>query len=95
MMCVISFVPRLLQAIHIARTFEGDIDVTLLDIVLPDMEGKNLYPLPMEARPNMKVIICSGFAIDGPAQAILNEGAQDFIRTLSLKLKKLINGVGS
>ncbi|MCJ7616691.1 MAG: response regulator [Desulfobacterales bacterium] len=85
------------EAVEIARTFEGDIDLAILDIVLPDMGGENLYPLIMEALPNLKVIVCSGYAIDGPAQKILDAGAQDFIQkpfsldTLLEKLKKTIN----
>jgi two-component system cell cycle sensor histidine kinase/response regulator CckA len=85
------------EAIEIARTFEGDIDLAILDIVLPDMGGENLYPLIMEALPNLKVIVCSGYALDGPAQKILDAGAQDFIQKpfslniLLEKLKKTIN----
>ena len=35
----------------------------------------------------MKVVVCSGYAIEGPAQEILNAGAQAFIqKPFSLKL---------
>ncbi len=34
----------------------------------------------MEVRPNLKVIAYSGCSIDGPAQAILDGGALDFIQ---------------
>jgi DNA-binding NtrC family response regulator len=52
----------------------------------------------MEARPNLKVLVCSGYSIDGPAQEILNAGAQDFIQKpfnmakLSEKLKEVLEG---
>jgi len=68
------------DAIHITETFDGDIDLALLDIKLPDMEGGKVYPLIMEARPNLKVIVFSGFSIEGPARKILDAGAQDFIQ---------------
>jgi len=32
-----------------AQTFDGQIDLALLDIKLPDIAGKNLYPLIMKA----------------------------------------------
>jgi len=82
------------EAVNIAKTFDGDIDLAILDIVLPDMGGKDIYPLIMEARPNLKVIVCSGYSIDGPAQEILDAGALGFlqkpfsIEVLSEKLKE-------
>jgi len=84
------------EANDIAKTFEGDIDLAILDIVLPDMGGKGVFPLIMDARPNLKVIVCSGYAVDGPGQEILDAGAQDFIqkpfslKTLSEKLKGVL-----
>ena len=80
------------EAIDIAKTFDGDIDLAILDIMLPDMNGKAIYPFLMEARPDLKVIVFSGYTIDGLAQEILNEGAQDFIQkpfTIAEILKKL------
>jgi len=62
------------------------------------MEGGKVYPLIMKARPDLKVIVFSGFAIEGPARKILDAGAQDFIQkpfslaTLSEKLKKVLEG---
>ncbi|MBC2694725.1 MAG: response regulator [Desulfobacteraceae bacterium] len=32
------------EAINVVKTFDGDIDLALLDIVLPDMDGNSLYP---------------------------------------------------
>ena len=88
------------DAIHITETFDGQIDLALLDIKLPDIDGKNLYPLIMKARSNLKVIVFSGYSIDGPAREILDAGAQDFIQkpfsvaSLSEKLKEVLEGVG-
>ena len=86
------------DAIHITETFDGDIDLVLLDIKLPDMEGGKVYPLIMKARPDLKVIVFSGYSIEGPARKILDAGAQDFIQkpfslaTLSEKLKEVLEG---
>ena len=68
------------EAVNIVETFDGDIDVALLDLKLPDMDGGIVYHRIMENRPNLKVIICSGYAIDGPAQEILDAGAEGFIQ---------------
>ena len=84
------------EAIHVIRTLGEKIDLALLDIKLPDMEGGNLYPLLMEAHPDLKVIVCSGYSVDGPAREILHAGAQDFIQkpfslaTLRATLKNVL-----
>ncbi len=87
------------EAVNIAKTFDGDIDLAILDLILPDMQGGEIYPLIMKARPNLKVIVCSGYSIDGPAQEILDAGAQSFVQkpftvaTISEKLNEAL-GVG-
>ena len=84
------------EAIDVVKTFDGDIDLALLDILLPDMNGNAIYPFLMDARPDLKVIVFSGYSIDGPAQEILDAGAEDFIpkpftiAALSEKLKKTL-----
>ena len=67
------------EAIAVTETFDGNIDLALLDIKLPDIEGGKVYRRIMEIRPDLKVIVCSGYTIEGPAQEILNAGAQGFI----------------
>ncbi len=86
------------EAINIAKSFDGDIDLAILDIVLPDLAGKEAYNRIMEARPNLKVIVCSAYSIDGPPREVLDIGAQGFIQkpfsyaTLSEKLKEVLEG---
>jgi len=86
------------EAVELAETFDGQIDLALLDIKLPDMDGGRVYPLIMEARPDLKVIVCSGYSIHGPAQAILDAGAEGFIQKPFLiapfaeKLKEVLEG---
>jgi CheY-like chemotaxis protein len=67
------------EAIEIARTYEGEIDLALLDMSMPLMSGAEAYPLLMSARPDLKVILCSGYVLDVTAQALLDAGASAFI----------------
>ena len=86
------------EAVELAKTFDGQIDLALLDIKLPDMDGGRVYPLIMESRPDMKTIVCSGYSIHGPAQAILDAGAEGFIQKpfsiapFAEKLKEVLEG---
>jgi two-component system cell cycle sensor histidine kinase/response regulator CckA len=83
------------EAVAIAQKYPGKIDFTLLDVILPDMDGSLIYPELMAARPDMKVIVCSGFSLDGPASEILDAGAESYIQkpftvaALSAVLKKI------
>jgi PAS domain S-box-containing protein len=85
------------EALNIAKTHDGDIDLAILDVVLPDMGGKAIYPLLMEARPNLKVLVCSGYSIDGLGQEIIEAGAQSFLQkpfsleALFEKLNEILN----
>ncbi|MEJ2040377.1 MAG: response regulator, partial [Desulfosarcinaceae bacterium] len=86
------------DAVRIAEEHPGPIDFVLLDVILPDMSGNKIYPQLKAARPDLKVIVCSGFALDGPAQEILNAGAESFIQkpftvtALSAELNALFRG---
>ncbi len=84
------------EAVQKAISYEGTIDMALLDIKLPDMSGNQLYPLIMNARPDLKVVVFSGYALDGPAREILDAGAEGFVQKpfsiagLSQKLKEVL-----
>jgi two-component system cell cycle sensor histidine kinase/response regulator CckA len=87
------------EAVKLAKTFDGDIDLAILDIALPDMNGREVYARIKEARPDLKVIVCSGYDIYGPAaEEIMCAGAQSFIQKpynlveLSEKVKDVLVG---
>lgn len=87
-----------MEGVNIGRSYDGDIDLAIIDIYLSDMRGDVIYKLLMKARRNLKVIISSGYAFDGPAQEILNAGAQTFMQkpfklaALSEKVKNVLEG---
>ncbi|MCP4372338.1 MAG: response regulator, partial [Deltaproteobacteria bacterium] len=68
------------EAGNIVKNYNGNIDLAILNICLPDMMGGALYPIITKACPNMKVIISSGYGLQGPVQKILDAGAQGFIQ---------------
>ncbi|SLM30153.1 putative Histidine kinase [Desulfamplus magnetovallimortis] len=68
------------EAIHIAENYHGQIDIILLDLILPDMPAKKLLPLLKNEKPNARIIICSGYALNGEAQGYLEQGADAYIK---------------
>ena len=67
------------EAVAAARRFEGDIDLAILDAILPDMDGQSVYQAIVAARSGLRVLVCSGHAIDGPPGVILGAGADGFL----------------
>jgi PAS domain S-box-containing protein len=84
------------EGLNIARSYGGHIDLAIIDIYLPDVRGDVIYKLLKKIRGDLKVIISSGYALDGPAQEILNVGAQAFMQkpfklaALAAKVKNVL-----
>jgi len=68
------------QAIDIAENYGEAIGLSLLDMMLPDMGGEDVYPRITAARPDMKVIICSGYSSQEAWKKIHEIGSIDFIQ---------------
>ena len=87
-----------MEGVNIGKSYDGDIDLAIMNIYLPDMRGDLIYKLLMKARRNLKVILSSAYTFDGPAQAILDAGAQAFMQkpfklaALSEKVKNVLEG---
>ncbi|GBC61661.1 hypothetical protein DENIS_2623 [Desulfonema ishimotonii] len=68
------------EALDIVRRFSGSIHMAILDICLPDMSGNEIYPFLIEARPEIRVIVCSGHPPDGAVRELLDAGADGFLQ---------------
>ncbi|MFH1011754.1 MAG: PAS domain-containing protein [bacterium] len=68
------------EAVDIAEVYRGDIGVALLDIGMPVMDGYEAFPLLQKRRPDMKILVCSGYAANGPGQELIRAGAAGFIQ---------------
>jgi two-component system cell cycle sensor histidine kinase/response regulator CckA len=53
-----------LEAIHIYKAFGHNIDLVLLDMIMPRMGGKEAYEKLKEINPDIKVLFCSGHGSD-------------------------------
>lgn len=68
------------EAVSLAQTHEGDIDVALLDLGLPDMAASKVFREITRAKPGMKIIICSGEDHNGAVQKFMDKGATGFLQ---------------
>lgn len=67
------------EAVELAKTYEGEIHLAILDMTMPVMDGAKAFPLLREARPEMKIIVISAYGLDRSSQALLDAGASAFI----------------
>jgi len=72
-------------------------DLIILDMIMPEMGGGEAFDRLKEIDPNMKVLLSSGYSIDGQAREILKRGCNGFIQKplnlhdLSLKMREILD----
>jgi DNA-binding NarL/FixJ family response regulator len=54
--------------------------MVILDMVMPQMAGGEAYDRLKEINPNARVLLSSGYSIDGQAKEILRRGCAGFIQ---------------
>jgi CheY-like chemotaxis protein len=66
----------------IRKTFHSDQapDLVILDMIMPDMGGSVVYDRIKEINPDLKVLLSSGYSINGQAADILRRGCEGFIQ---------------
>ena len=68
------------EAVEIYKANKDKIDLVLLDMIMPDMGGGEAYDRMKEINPNVKVLLSSGYSIEGQATEILEQGCDAFIQ---------------
>jgi len=74
----------------------GGIDLVILDMVMPGMNGGNTYDQLKKINPEIKVLLSSGYSLNGQASEILNRGCNGFIqkpfdmKAISLKVSEIL-----
>ncbi|MCP4725705.1 MAG: PAS domain S-box protein [bacterium] len=69
-----------IDAIDIYRRKQKSIDLVILDMIMPNMAGKETFLALRQINPKVKVLISSGYSQNGVASEILTEGAFGFIQ---------------
>ncbi len=69
-----------IEAVEVARTHEGAIDLAILDLGMPFAGGAEAFPFLKAARPDMRVMISSGYEMNDVVQGLLAAGADAFLQ---------------
>jgi PAS domain S-box-containing protein len=68
------------EAIEVYDAGGEDIDMVILDMIMPDMGAKETYAALKRINPDVKVLLSSGYSIDGQASEILEQGCDACVR---------------
>jgi PAS domain S-box-containing protein len=75
---------------------KDEIDLVILDMIMPDMEGAKAFEELKVINPAVKVLLCSGYTLNNEAEAILARGCKAFmqkpfnIQSLSVKVREVL-----
>ena len=67
------------EALEIYQDKGEMISLVILDLIMPEMDGRQCLNEIMRIDPNAKVIIASGHSVDGNKDDILSSGAKAFV----------------
>ena len=85
------------EALELYKKNQNKIDMVLLDMIMPVMGGGETFDRMKEINTNVKVLLSSGYSIEGEAKEILKRGCDAFIQKpfkpeqLSQKIREILD----
>ena len=85
------------EAVTEITRMRDKIDLVILDMIMPGMDGGKTFDRIREICPEMPVLLSSGYAINGQANEIMKRGCNGFIQKpynisdLSFKVRSLLD----
>jgi two-component system, cell cycle sensor histidine kinase and response regulator CckA len=85
------------QAVETILEKGDEIDLVILDLIMPGLDGGETFDRIREIKPDIPVMLSSGYSIDGQATEILKKGADGFIQKpfqlseLSQTIRKILD----
>jgi two-component system cell cycle sensor histidine kinase/response regulator CckA len=86
------------EAIDIYTEYNEDIHMVVLDVILPDLSGEQVYRELKKIDPDVRVLLASGYSINTQIKSLLNQGCADFVakpfqtQSLSDKVRAVLDG---
>jgi len=85
------------EAVDIFEANKDRIDIVVLDMIMPGLGGGDAYDQLREIKPDVKVLLSTGYSLKGEASEILKRGCNGFIqkpfniKKLSHKLREILD----
>jgi len=85
------------EALELYEKNQDKVALVLLDMVMPGVSGRKTFDRLKEINPRVKVLLLSGYSIDGQATEILKRGCDGFIqkpfslKQLSQSIRKILD----
>jgi PAS domain S-box-containing protein len=68
------------EAINIVAERGATIDLVILDVNLPDLRGGEVFDAMRRSHPGIKVLLASGYGLEGEPESILKRGCNGYIQ---------------
>lgn len=68
------------EAVDIFQADQEKIDMIIMDMIMPGMSGSDTFDRLKEIKPDVKILLSSGYSVDGQATNILQRGCDGFIQ---------------
>jgi DNA-binding NtrC family response regulator len=84
------------EAVRIYDSMKGDIDLVILDVIMPGMGGMETFEAIKAINHEVKVILSSGYSVNHIAKEIMDRGCRAFIQkpfnieTISKKVREIL-----
>ena len=85
------------EALDLYRAEKDRIDLVILDMIMPGMSGGETYDKLREINPTVRVLLSSGYSMNGEAEKIMQNGCCGFIqkpysmKDLSVKVRSALS----
>ncbi len=67
------------QAIEYFLEHADEVHAVILDIIMPGLSGQDVFRRLREIRQGLRVIVSSGYSLDGQVQAVMDSGGKAFL----------------
>ena len=68
------------EAIEIYREHQHHIRLVIMDMIMPEMDGEDTFNHLKRINPEVRVLLASGYSINGQASKIMSQGCHGFIQ---------------